>query len=42
MAKIYYNRIKAGAWTIDRVPLTWRDEVQAMLDAEKDGEKDAR
>lgn len=34
MAKIYYNRIKAGTWTIDQVPTRWRDEVQALLDAE--------
>ncbi len=34
MAKIYYRRIKAGAMTIDQVPMTWRAAVQAMLDAE--------
>lgn len=34
MAKIYYNRIKAGRWTIEEVPSRWRDAVQAMLDAE--------
>lgn len=35
MAKIYYNRIKAGKWTIEEVPERWRAEVQAMLDAEE-------
>ena len=33
MAQIYYNLIKKGLRTIDDVPLKWRDEVQAMLDA---------
>lgn len=35
MAKIYYNRIKAGKWTIEEVPERWRAEVQAMLDADE-------
>lgn len=35
MAKIYYNRIKAGKWAIEDVPARWRDEVQAMLDADE-------
>lgn len=35
MAKIYYNRIKAGAIDIDDVPMRWRAEVQAMLDADE-------
>ena len=34
MAQIYYNLIKKGLRTIDDVPLKWRAEVQAMLDAE--------
>ena len=34
MAQIYYNLIKKGLKTIDDVPLRWRDEVRAMLDAE--------
>ena len=34
MAQIYYNLIKKGLRTIDDVPLKWREEVQAMLDAE--------
>ena len=32
MAKIYYNRIKAGIMTIDEVPARWREAVQRMLD----------
>lgn len=42
MAKIYCRKIMAGdinpatgeAWTIDDVPLRWRDEVQALLNGE--------
>lgn len=34
MAQIYYNLIKKGLKTIEDVPLRWREEVQAMLDAE--------
>ena len=34
MAKIYYNLIKNGNYTIEQVPAKWRDAVQAMLDAE--------
>lgn len=32
MAKIYYNRIKAGIMAIDDVPMRWRVAVQEMLD----------
>jgi len=32
MAKIYYNRIKAGIMTIEDVPARWREAVQKMLD----------
>lgn len=35
MAKIYYNRIKAGVMTIDEVPERWRAKVQALLDADE-------
>lgn len=31
MAKLYYNLIKGGKWTIDRVPEKWRTEVETML-----------
>lgn len=35
MAKIYYNRIKAGLMTIEDVPMRWRAAVQALLDADE-------
>ena len=35
MARIYYNRIKAGIMTIDDVPLRWRAAVQALLDEDE-------
>jgi hypothetical protein len=31
MAKIYFNRIKAGKWLLEDVPERWRAEVEAML-----------
>ena len=34
MAQIYYNLIQKGMKTIDDVPLKWREDVQAMIDAE--------
>ncbi len=34
MAKIYYKRIKVELMTIEQVPLLWRAQVQALLDAE--------
>jgi hypothetical protein len=34
MAKIYYNRIKAGIMTIEEVPERWRAKVQTLLDAD--------
>ena len=36
MAKIYYNRIKAGIMTIEEVPSRWRSAVQALLDADEE------
>ena len=38
MAKIYYNRIKAGIMTIDEVPARWREIVRKMLEDELEGE----
>ena len=35
MAKIYYNRIKAGIMRSDDVPARWRAAVQAMLDEDE-------
>jgi len=34
MAKVYYDLIQKGLRTIQDVPLRWRDEVQALLDAD--------
>lgn len=34
MAKIYYNLIVNGDYTIDQVPQLWRDAVQALLNAD--------
>ena len=34
MAKVYYNLIKKGLKSIDDVPMVWRAEVQALLDAD--------
>lgn len=33
MVKLYYNLIKHGNWTLDRVPEKWRIEVEKMLNA---------
>ena len=38
MAKLYYNRIKAGIMTIDEVPARWRVAAQRMLDEDENGE----
>lgn len=38
MAKIYYNLIVAGQWTIERVPVKWRADTQALLDADVEKE----
>ena len=38
MAKIYYNRIKAGIMTIEDVPMRWRQAVQELLDQDEGGE----
>lgn len=34
MVKIYYRWIKAGSMSIDDVPELWRNDVQALLDAD--------
>ena len=36
MAKLYYNMINAGTWTLDKVPSLWKKQVEQMLAA--DGE----
>ncbi|WP_255407623.1 MULTISPECIES: CD1375 family protein [unclassified Sporosarcina] len=35
MAKIYYNMITIGKWSIDNVPMLWLADTQALLDADK-------
>ncbi|MGI6168816.1 MAG: CD1375 family protein [Christensenellales bacterium] len=35
MAAIYYSLIKKGLWTIEQVPERWREEVQALIDADQ-------
>lgn len=37
MAKIYYNRVRAGKWLLEDVPARWRGEVAAMLAADGEG-----
>ena len=32
MAKIFYKRIKAGAMTLDEVPVKWAAAVKELLD----------
>lgn len=34
MAKIYYKQIKANLMSIEKVPPLWREQVQALLDAD--------
>lgn len=41
MARIYYNRIKAGIMTIDEVPARWRVAVQALLNEDLEGSGNA-
>lgn len=33
MAKIYCDLIKLGLREIEQVPLTWREQVQSMLES---------
>ena len=35
MAKIYYNLIKKGLKTLEDVPMVWKADVQALLDADQ-------
>ena len=34
MVKFWYKRIKRGKATIENVPELWREQVQALLDAD--------
>ena len=36
MAKIYFERIKAGIMTIDDVPSRWRNAVQKLIESDGD------
>lgn len=36
MAKLYYDLIKKGLWEIGKVPMTWKEDVQALLDADEE------
>ena len=38
MAKLYYNLIKAGSWTLEKVPSLWKSQVEKLLAAQGDGE----
>ncbi|MGN0317817.1 MAG: CD1375 family protein [Lachnospira sp.] len=35
MVELYYKLIKAGRKTITEIPLKYREDVQALLDAEE-------
>lgn len=35
MAKLYYNLIKAGSWTIEKVPSLWKAQVEKLLAADE-------
>lgn len=38
MAKLYYKLVKTGKRTLESVPERWRDEVAALLAADKETE----
>lgn len=38
MAKLYYNLIKAGSWTLEKVPSLWKAQVEELLAADNEGE----
>lgn len=42
MAKIYYNRIKAGIMTIEDVPMRWRKQVEELLENDRIGDVDGK
>lgn len=33
MAKLYATLVMGGRWSIDRVPLRWREDVEAIVGA---------
>ena len=32
MAKVYFNLIKDGKWTLEDVPAKWRAEVEKLIE----------
>lgn len=38
MAKVYYDLIKLGLRTVESVPMLWRNQVIALLEADSGGE----
>ena len=38
MIELYVKVVKAGRKTIDKVPIKYREEVQALLDESSEGE----
>lgn len=38
MAKLYYNLIKQGSWTIEKVPSLWKKQVEELLAKDGEGE----
>lgn len=36
MVKIYYRRIKDGKMALDEVPMRWREQVKALLEADEE------
>ena len=36
MVKVYYRQVKSKKRTIEQVPDLWRDEVQALIDADEE------
>ncbi|MEG0015735.1 MAG: CD1375 family protein [Gordonibacter sp.] len=39
MAKVYARLIREGKWTLEQVPLLWREQVRQMI--EQDNNKPA-
>lgn len=35
MIDVYYRLVKNGAYTLERVPEKWRDQVKALLEADE-------
>lgn len=35
MVEIYFDLIKKNLYTVEQVPMRWREEVQSMLDKDQ-------